>query len=81
MNKKQATVYQKAIRLIEGGHVEIDGLMVRAVKLHIINPEDFYCIACEECEMDCLCKDLMAEVCHRIYCITNAEYYLELVSK
>lgn len=73
-------VYKKAIRLIEGGHEEIEGLIVRAVKPQDVRPAGFHGFACFECQMDCLCKGRIADVCNRIYYITNTEYYLELVN-
>lgn len=50
-------LHEKAVRLCEGGAVEINGLWV---KTRIVNePVD----PCDICEMDCLCNIDMAELC------------------
>lgn len=50
-------IHEKAIRLCEGGAVEINGLWVRTrVVEDDINP-------CEICEMDCLCRMEMTDLC------------------
>lgn len=48
MENKQS-IHEKAIRLLEGGIVEVDGHSVRVSKL------PYELDACVECEMDCLC--------------------------
>lgn len=48
MENKQS-IHEKAIRLLEGGIVDVDGHSVRVVK----TPN--YFDACNYCEMDCLC--------------------------
>lgn len=65
-------LHDKAIRLIEGGLVEVDGLVVRAVKV----PSFFD--ACNECEMDCLCKGDIADLCCEIEWINESHYFLKL---
>lgn len=69
---KQKELHEKAIRLIEGGHVKVDGLYVRAVKV----PDGFD--ACNECNMDCLCKGDMAELCNHLSWFDKYQYLLKL---
>lgn len=65
-------LHEKAIRLIEGGLVEVDGLVVRAVFV----PDGFD--QCMHCEMDCLCKGNIASLCDEIYSISRSQYLLKL---
>lgn len=69
-------IHEKAIRLIEGGVVEVDGLFVRAIKY------DPWFEACLKCEMDCLCHfgTEMFEVCKECDEIEVHYYYLKLVN-
>lgn len=49
MSKNAKTIHEKAIRLIEGGVVEISGLsVIMRHGSHIFDP-------CAVCDMDCLC--------------------------
>lgn len=55
MENKQS-IHEKAIRLLEGGIVDVDGHSVVVVKI----PDSFD--TCNQCEMDCLCH-LGSEMC------------------
>lgn len=72
MKKKKLTVHDKAIRLVEGGFVEIDGHVVAAR----ITPDDL--LSCDICEMDCICHAEMAEVCEEVDNIRQMRSYLVL---
>ncbi len=69
------SIHDKAIRLIEGGIVDIDN---HAVKLgHALDEYD----PCLECEMDCICHygEEMSLVCSECDVITGHYCYLCLV--
>ena len=69
------SVHEKAIRLVEGGIVEVDGHSVRLVRLpYIVDPG--YC-----CEMDCLCHKgtEMCDVCEECDAITRLDCFLTLL--
>lgn len=70
-------IHDKAIRLVEGGVVEVDGLCVRAIKFG----SNFG--ICMECSMDCLCHygTEVLDVCTECDEINGDKYYLELVNK
>lgn len=57
MSKKETTLHEMAVRLCEGGAVEINGLVVKAKKVgNDITP-------CDICDMDCLCHGNMVLLC------------------
>lgn len=73
--KKTDRVHEKAIRLVEGGEVEIDGHSVRLVKYPcLVDP-------CFCCEMDSLCHigNEMCSVCEECDAITKLDCLLTLV--
>ena len=70
--KKELTVHDKAIRLIEGGFVEFDGHVVAAK----VAPNDSF--SCDICEMDSICHVGMAELCEEVSSIKQKDYYLVL---
>ena len=74
---KGNSIHEQAIRLIEGGVVNVDGHFVRAVK---VNWESD---TCDLCEMDCLCHfgTEMLAVCIACDSIDTNNYYLKLVNK
>ena len=74
MNKTMS-VHDKAIRLIEGGHVEQDGVFVRAIE--VFTDDD----ACYLCDMDSLCHNSMSELCRECDLIADKKYLLKLVNK
>lgn len=55
MNNKE--LHQKAVRLCEGGAVQVSGLMIKAKRI-----PDGFC-ACENCEMDSACDMEMVDLC------------------
>lgn len=72
MKRKIESLHDKAIRLIEGGIVEVNGHAVRAIKA----PVDYF--SCDVCEMDCICHKF-AFLCREVDMIGRGDYYLKLV--
>lgn len=74
---KYDIIHDKAIRLVEGGVVKVDGLSVRAVRINVMHD------TCDLCEMDCLCHfgTEMLDVCKECDRINADYYYLKLVNK
>ena len=69
------SIHEKAIRLLEGGIVEVDGLSVKLVQLpYIFDP-------CFCCEMDCLCHKgtEMCDVCEECDAISRMDCFLTLL--
>ena len=76
MKDKHESVHEKAIRLIEGGIVEVSGLCVSMCHSpYIFDP-------CFSCDMDCLCHkgNPICELCEECDSITNEDCFLILVS-
>lgn len=73
---KKQTIHEKAIRLIEGGQVDVDGHCVKMKRAKCI-PD-----TCYLCEMDCICRrgSEMYYVCIECDQITLGHCYLELVT-
>ena len=71
---KEKEIHEKAIRLLEGGIVDVDGHNVKLGKC-ASNEE-----ACDLCEMDCLCHfgSEKWEVCTECNVISNRSCYLIL---
>ena len=74
--KDKQSIHEKAIRLIEGGIVEVDGHSVRLVEM----PDMFD--TCNYCKMDCLCHigTEMCDVCIECEEISKKYSILELVT-
>lgn len=74
--KDKRSIYEKAIRLIEGGIVDVDGHSVKLVQI----PDKFD--TCSDCEMDCLCHigTEMYYVCIECVGISKKNCILELVT-
>ena len=74
--KDKQSIHEKAIRLIEGGIVEVDGHSARLVEI----PDSFD--TCYHCEMDCLCHTgtEMCSVCIECVEISKKNCILELVT-
>lgn len=72
MKKKKLTLHQKAIRLLEGGFVDVDGHSVAAK----VAPNDDF--SCDICEMDSICHAEMSELCNEVSYIKQKDYYLVL---
>ena len=72
---KGSDLHKKAIRLAEGGFVEVDGLVVRAIRISdCFSP-------CDDCEMDCLCTNDINALCLELESLTEKTFCLELASK
>ena len=71
--EKKLSVHEKAIRLLEGGIVEVDGYSVRVKKT------GSYWDACMYCKMDCLCHfgSEMELVCKECDSISQRNCFLE----
>lgn len=72
---KEMSVHDKAIRLLEGGIVDVDGHAVRlSDAMDIYDP-------CLECEMDCICHfgNEMHLVCRECDIISGNDWFLCLV--
>lgn len=76
MEDNNKSIHEKAIRLIEGGIVEVSGLCVRMGRAPLGE------LACYDCEMDCLCHkgDSICDLCEECDNITRDNCYLILVS-
>ena len=74
--KDKQSIHEKAIRLLEGGIVQVDGHSVRLSKVHHV------LLSCELCDMDCLCHTgtEMCDVCVECTDILNKNCFLELVT-
>lgn len=68
------TVHDKAIRLLEGGVVEIDSNCFRVRIL----PDDYDDNPCMECTLDSICKMEHVEVCGECEAITRKRCCLQL---
>lgn len=71
------SIHDKAIRLIEGGIVEIKGNWFKLKKLS----DDAYDLPCIECELDSICELEHSEVCVECERILHNQCYLRLVSE
>lgn len=73
---KQQTIHEKAIRLIEGGQVSVDGHCVEMKQA----TEDGE--SCMQCAMDCICRrdSETVNVCIECEMITGKDCYLVLVT-
>ena len=73
---KGNSLHEKAIRLLEGDIVEVEGLSVVCVRY---SGEDH---ECEVCEMDCLCHqgNDICGVCVECSDISRRKCYLSLVN-
>lgn len=73
---KQQTIHEKAIRLIEGGQVNVDGHCVK------LKQTGYNMDCCYVCDMDSICRvnTEMFNVCGECDLITNKNNYLKLVT-
>ena len=70
-------LHEKAIRLVEGGHEQAEGLWVRLIKVpYVFDP-------CFVCDMDSLCHkgNEICDLCEECEKITSEDCYLKLVNK
>ena len=74
--KKEQSIHEKAIRLVEGGIVEVDGHSVR------LNKDDLTFLPCGCCKMDSICHigSEMCSVCVECASIVKGQCFLELVT-
>ena len=74
--KMKQIFHEKAIRLIEGGIVDVDGHSVKLVTI----PDMFD--TCNSCDMDCLCRigTEMCYVCIECVGISKKNCILKLVT-
>lgn len=74
--KDKQSIHEKAIRLIEGGIVDVDGHSVK-----LVNVPDMF-DTCNSCEMDCLCHigTEMYYTCIECVGISKKNCILELVT-
>lgn len=72
MSENAKTIHEKAIRLIEGGVVEISGLSV------IMRHEPYIFDPCFVCDMDCLCHagNDICNLCEECDAITGEDCFL-----
>lgn len=70
-------LHEKAIRLVEGGHEQTEGLSVRLIKAPYVTD------SCMECEMDSLCHkgNEICDLCCECERIVGYACYLKLVNK
>ena len=74
---KKTTEHNKAIRLLEGGIVEIEANWFRVKRF----PDDYDGIPCEECELDSICRLEHTYVCAECEAISNKRCCLQLASE
>lgn len=72
--KNVMSVHDKAIRLLEGGIVEIDGDNFRLNRI----PYELDIDDCCECELDSICREEHKEVCSECGDISGYRCYLKL---
>lgn len=68
------TVHDKAIRLLEGGIVEIDGNWFRVRQF----PDYYDDTPCMECDLDSICHDMHVFVCSECETILHKRCCLQL---
>lgn len=75
MVDNHTSIHEKAIRLIEGGIVEVSGLCVKMGRAPL------ELLACYDCEMDCLCHkgNPICDLCEECDSITRDNCFLILV--
>ena len=66
--------HDKAIRLLEGGVVEIDGNWFRLIKF----PEYYDDNECMECNLDSICRNEHLEICAECETISHRKCCLRL---
>ena len=70
------TVHDKAIRLLEGGVVEIEANWFGLTRLS----DDKFVYPCLECKLDSICKQEHVEVCEECDAISSGKCCLRLVT-
>ena len=77
INMNSTEIHNKAIRLVEGGVEDINGLFVS------MGHEPYIFDPCFVCELDCLCHhgNDICSVCEECDSITNEDCFLVLMDK
>lgn len=75
MEKKVDTLYAKAVRLAEGGVVEIGGHFVRAIE--VVRTD----CPCDLCDMDSACYMHMRDLCAEVERYTRSPHILKFAYK
>lgn len=72
---KENKVHELAIRLVEGGIVDVDGLCVS------LRHEPYIFDPCFVCELDCICHkgNMICDVCEECDAITREDCFLVLM--
>lgn len=70
--RKEMTLHDKAVRLVEGGTVECAGHFVKAKAVKI---DDF---PCYDCNLDSICRDELCDLCTECDNLTYKNYMLVL---
>ena len=68
---KEQIAHEKAVRLHEGGTVEISGHAVRAIEI------ETDAIPCMDCQMDSACTDEMEHICYLCDQYSHTTHILE----
>lgn len=71
------TIHDKAIRLAEGGIVDIDSNWFRLIRY----PEDYDGDSCMECDLDSICRMEHTDVCRECEAILHRKCNLELANR
>lgn len=74
MNEKKMA--ETVALLKDGQRVEIDGLIFSAKRV----PSEFHTNPCHVCNVDCLCRGDVAEVCFELDFMSKSRWYLNLIS-
>lgn len=74
---KKMTEHDKAIRLLEGGIVEIDANWFRVKRLPDYSGDN----PCMECELDSICRMEHTDICGECEAISKQRCMLELVCR
>lgn len=74
--KEKKSVHEKAIRLVEGGAVEIDCNWFRLIRF----PEEYDGNPCMDCELDSICRMEHTDICEECEAITYRKCCLQLAS-
>lgn len=73
--KKKDTLYAKAVRLAEGGIVDINSHFVRAIGVVCVD------CPCHLCDMDSACNEDMSNLCHEVDVYTHSPHILKFAYK
>lgn len=74
---KKMTVHDKAIRLLEGGIVQIEGKRFRVKRF----PDYYDGITCFDCSLQSICRQEHLNICAECEAISNRDCCLEIANK